>query len=200
MKKFLLILSLFSLSFNANSAEKIKSFFSIEYVAPEVYGNGVNSRFQASKTLFEQVYNLENLALGVNFRINKNLGINLNWTQVEIENNSLTQAPFLRRKANLRIDNYNVSALYYYPIINDSFELFAEGGASKIYSKLSYVSSNGASFSDKENQTKLFYGAGFQFKFNEENIFRFSAQKYAGNLGSANVNYVNFRLGYLMAF
>jgi hypothetical protein len=199
MKKLLLILTAISFSFSANAGE-IKKFFSIEYVAPEVYGSGVNTRFQSSKNIFEQAYNLENLALGANFRINKNWGINLNAARVEMENNSLVQARFLSRKANLKVENYNVSALYYYPVINDSFEIFAEGGASKIHSKLSYIDAAGNAFSDKENETKLFYGAGFQFKFDEKNIFRFSAQKYAGNLGSAAVNYTNIRLGYLRAF
>lgn len=184
-----------------NSAQKffLQPLISIEYSAPEISQGGVNTRFANSKGFFEQVADAENIALGVNLRVHQNLGFNFNWAQTELDSTAL-QGVSLSRKANLRIDNYNLSALGYYPVVKDNLDFFVEGGVSRIYSSLSYVDSSGNFFSDKENRNKSFYGVGFQAQFSKSDFLRFSVQKYSGNLGALEAKFSTIRIGYLKAF
>lgn len=201
MKKIYIFLAILLLPFSANAKEKFffQPLISIEYSAPQISGGGVNTRFENSKGFFEQMKDFENLALGANFRVHKNLGFNLNWSQTSLDNPAL-QGVSLSQKANLRIDNYNLSALGYYPIVKDNLDIFVEGGVSRIYSKLGYIDGNGNFFSDKENRSKSFYGVGFQAQFSKTDFLRFSVQKYSGNLGSLEAKFSTIRIGYLKAF
>lgn len=201
MKKTFIFLAILLLPFSASAKENFffQPLISIEYSAPQISHGGVNTRFETSKGFFEQVKDLENLALGVNFRLHENLGFNVNWSQADLDNNAL-QGVSLSQKANLHIDNYNLSALGYYPLIKNNLDFFVEGGFSRIYSKLSYVDSNGNFFAEKENRNKSFYGVGFQMQFSKTDFLRFSMQKYSGNLGLVDAKFSTIRIGYLKAF
>ena len=176
-----------------------KPYFSIEYSAPVISGGGANVDFKTSKSFFSQMREFENLALGGHFRVQKYLGFNLNWAQSEMDNSSANNLP-LSRKANFRMDHYNLSALFFVPVVEKSFELFGEVGAADMYSKIDYVQSNGNFVSDKAHETKAFLGAGAQINLNETSSLRISFQKYSGKLALLNSYYTTLRVGYLHAF
>lgn len=177
-----------------------KPFLSIEYSAPRILGGGTNVEFKTSHNLFSQVRDIENIALGMNLRIHRYLGFNANWAQTELDNTSLQNIGTLSREANFRLDQYNFSALFYAPIVENLFELFAEGGISDMSSRLNYASSSG-NFSDrKSHETMGIYGIGFQILPSETSAIRFSVQKYSGKLALLNSHYETIRIGYLKAF
>lgn len=209
MKKIIFvaaIISIFSTAAQAASPMNQSGFFfkpylSIEYSAPDISGGGTNVNFKTSQNFFSQMRDLENLALGGNFRVHKNLGFNINWAQTDMENYALQAAPGgLTRKANFRLDQYNFTALGYFPVVKDSFELFVEGGAADITSKLNYAGLDGVFHENKAHETKAVYGAGFQLYVNPNNIVRFSVQKYAGKLALLDSHFTTIRIGYLASF
>jgi len=199
---YIVILSLFSAKTFAKTPDGFffKPAVTIEYSAPEISGGGVNTDFKTSQSLFDQIIDFENIAVGGNFRVHENLGFNANFAQSAMDNHELFNVGSLSRKANLRIDQYNFSALFYAPIVKNLFEAFAELGVSDINSKLTYTRSNGVSFSGKAHETKAIYGAGFQINLTESDAIRFSVQKYSGKLALLNANYTTIRIGYLKAF
>ncbi len=201
MKKIYIFLAILLLPISANAKSEFffQPLISIEYSAPQISKGGVNTRFENSKGFFEQMKDFENLALGANFRVHKSLGFNLNWSQTSLDNTSL-QGVALSQKANLRIDNYNFSALGYYPVIKDNLDFFVEGGVSRMLSRLTYHDAGGNFRADKHNENTAFYGAGFQVQFSETDFLRVSYQKYSGNLGLLGANFATMRIGYLKAF
>jgi hypothetical protein len=177
-----------------------KPFISIEYSAPEISGGGGNTAFKASQGLFEQIKDFENIAIGGNFRVQKYLGFNANFAQTTMDHNNLSGVGALSRKANLKIDHYNFSALFYMPVRRNVFEFFFEGGISDISSRLTYADISGNSFSGKTRDTKSFYGGGASFYLGKDDAIRLSAQKYSGKLALIGSNFTTVRIGYLKAF
>jgi len=177
-----------------------KPSLSIEYNAPEVSGGGTNTDFKTSDDLFHQLREIENIALGFNFRLHRYLGFNANWVQSDLDNASLQDVGALSRKANFRIDQYNFSALFYVPLVENLFEVFAEGGVSDMTSKLNYANASGVFLERKAHETTGLYGAGFQLTLNENNAIRFSVQKYYGKLALLDSHYSTVRIGYLRSF
>lgn len=179
----------------------LKSFATLEYSAPEISGGGVNTNFK-SEDIFDQLKDLNNLALGMHFRIHKFVGLNANVQKTEMENSSVPAAIDLSKKAEFNAQHFNFSALFYAPIIEDMFELFAEIGVADFNSKLTYTTSGGTFFQQKAHETKGIYGIGFQVNVSEESddAIRFSYQKYAGKLALLDANYATVRLGYIKSF
>lgn len=202
MKKIIAVLSVFLISFSANAKDDFffKPAVTIEYSAPEISGGGVNTSFKNSQNLFDQIWDFENLALGANLRVHKYLGFNANWAQTAMDNYSVFNVGALSQKANFRLDQYNFSALGYLPIVEDTFEIFAEAGVSNINSKLTYVTSGNSVFSGKAHETKGFYGAGLQINLTKSDALRISFQKYCGKLALLDANFSTVRIGYLKAF
>ncbi len=178
----------------------LKPFGSLEYSAPNVIGGGVNSDLKTNLPE-KQIADFENIAVGGHLRIHKFVGLNTNWAQTELSNDSL-QGYSLSHKPRFKMDQYNLSALFYAPIIDDDFELFAEAGVSDMNTKLTYATSEGNSVVRKVHETMAVYGAGFQFTFsdNSDDSFRFSFQKYSGKLALLNAYYSTIRFGYLKSF
>lgn len=172
-----------------------KPSLSIEYHAPRISESGVNSRFKASGTFFHQVGDLQNIAIGGNFRVHKYLGFNANWVQSDLTNSELQGQGSLSNRAQFRFDQYNLSALFYIPVIENFFEIFAEGGLADMRSQLTYNSVKNTS-----HETVGLYGAGFQIILNEKDALRLSWQRYAGRIGLINSEYSAMRIGYLRAF
>lgn len=172
-----------------------KPMLSIEYHAPRISSSGVNSEFKVSGTLFHQIGDLQNIAIGGNFRVHKYLGLNANWVQSDMTNSSLQGLAALSNRAQFRFDQYNLSALFYVPVIENFFEIFAEGGLADMRSQLTYNDVRNTS-----HETVGLYGAGFQFIFNEKDALRLSWQRYAGRIGLINSEYSAMRIGYLRAF
>jgi len=143
---------------------------------------------------------LENLALGGNFRVHKHLGFNANWVQSDLTNSSLQSAGTLSERAQFTFDQYNLSALFYIPIVENFFEIFAEGGVADMRGQLTYTPLYGSSVNQKSHQTVGIYGAGFQILLNEKDTIRFSGQRYSGRIGLINSDYSTMRVGYLVAF
>jgi hypothetical protein len=176
-----------------------KPALSIEYSAPRFTQSGVNSYFKSSGAISRQISDLNNFAIGGNFRVHKFLGINANWAQGKMLNDSLQGAGSLSERAQFRFDQYNLSALVYVPAIENFFEIFAEGGVADMRSRLTY-SVGGNNFDQKSHETLGFYGAGFQIILNDSDLIRVSWQKYAGRIALINSEFLVTRVGYLHRF
>ena len=177
-----------------------KPSLSIEYSAPRFLKSGVNSDSKSSGTIFRQIGDINNFAIGGNFRVHKYLGFNANWAQGTMLNSELQGQGALSGRAQFSFDQYNLSALFYVPAIENFFEIFAEGGVTDFRSKLKYGAPNGAAINEKSHDTLGFYGAGFQFKLNEKDAIRVSWQRYCGRIALMDSQYSTMRIGYLMAF
>ncbi len=201
MKKFLLSFFALILIQNELFAQDffLKTFATIEYSAPVVSGS--KNRDLKTNIFEKQIKDFENIAVGFNFRVHKNLGFNLNWQQSDLNSNSLRDVS-ISQKAHFKTNHTNFSALFYTPKVSEIIEFFFEAGVADMNTKIAYVDANGASYSNKSHQTMGLFGAGFQltpFKKSDDAI-RFSMQKYSPNLGLINSNYTTVRLGYMKAF
>jgi hypothetical protein len=176
-----------------------KPSLSLEYNAPRFSQSGQNSSFKNSGTIFHQLGDLSNIAIGGNFRVHKYLGFNANWVQSELLNSRLQGEDVLTHRAKLKFDQYNFSALFYIPAVENLFEIFAEGGVSDLRGRMVYSTASG-DFSQKTHETVGFYGAGFQIVVNEKDSIRFSWQRYTGRVGPTDSQYSTTRIGYLRAF
>ena len=85
-------------------------FATIEYSAPRFYGNADAKHF-ATDSIFTQLKNFDNIALGFHGRVHKYLGININWSQTDLTSPNLSGYS-LSKKATLGIDYLNFSALF----------------------------------------------------------------------------------------
>ncbi len=208
MKKLFTAIFIFSCLVIASTANAkitdgffLKSFVSLEYSAPEISGGGGNTDFQTN--LFgKQISNFENIAIGLHFRVHRYLGFNANWQQSELHNSSLTHYGALQQKARFKMDQYNLSALFYLPVKEDEFEIFAEAGVADMNSKLTFIASDSSSTYRKNHETMGLYGLGFQFMpFDDsDDAFRFSFQKYIGKLALLDSHFTTIRIGYLKSF
>jgi len=177
-----------------------KTYLSIEYSAPNVMGGGVNTTFKTN--VFEkQVKELENIALGMHFRTHRFLGFNFNWAQTDLTNGAVQNAS-LSQIAHFKMDQYNASALFFAPVVENMFDLFAELGVSDMHSRLSYVQPGGSVFDRRDHETMGIYGIGFQFSpiDGSSDAFRFTFQEYTGKLSLLNARYSTVRIGYLKSF
>lgn len=177
----------------------LKPALSVEYNAPRISESGVNSGFKNSGTIFHQIGDIKNIAIGTNIRVHKYWGINVNWVQSELVNSSLQGVGSLSERARFDFDQYNLSGLFYITAIPKFFEVFAEGGIADMRGKLTYAI-KGNSVIAKSHETRGFYGAGFQIILNEKDTIRLSWQKYAGRIGLIDSEYSLMRVGYLMSF
>ncbi|HLD76886.1 MAG TPA: hypothetical protein VI861_02005 [Rickettsiales bacterium] len=193
-------------TFNAQAFEVVDGFFlqpslTVEYSAPHMSDGGVNGSFKTN--IFEkQLKNFENIAVGVHFRVHKYVGINANWAQTDLDNGAL-QNYSVALKPRFKMDQFNVSALFFAPIVEDSlFELFAETGVSDMNSKLVFFESSGTYNYQKTHETHAFIGAGFQLAPFEDSTdaFRMSVQRYIGKLALLDTNYTTIRIGYVKSF
>jgi hypothetical protein len=206
MKKILfsaLFLSLFSFNSSAEIRDGffIKPAFSVEYSAPDVSGGGANSDFKTN--LFEkQIKNAENIALGTNIRIHKFIGLNANWAQTDLNAEELQDYGLMPYKARFKLEQYNLSSLFYLPVVEDGLEIFTELGVADISSRLNFTDGNGTFITRKAHETTAIVGVGFQFYFSDkmDDAFRFSYQKYTGKLALLDGTYSTLRLGYLKFF
>lgn len=186
-----------------NSSTKeffFKPALSLEYSVPRFTQSGINSRFKSDGTLSRQLGDINNIAVGGNFRVHKYWGFNANWAQGDLLNSEIQGEEFLSERAKFSFDQYNLSALFYIPAVENLFEIFAEAGVTDMRSKLKYGDSNGGYLIKKSHETLGFYGAGFQITLNEKDAIRVSWQKYAGRIGLVNSEYSTMRVGYLMSF
>lgn len=178
-----------------------KPYVSLEYSAPVISGGGPNVDFHTSHNLFSQIRDIENIAIGGNFRVHRYLGFNANWQQTELKNDRVQHVVAgLSRMAFFSMDQYNLSALFYAPVVTNFFEIFAEGGVSDMTSRINYTRADGSLFQNKAHETMGIYGAGFQLSFSEGTFLRMSLQKYSGKLALLDSHYSTVRIGYLQAF
>ncbi len=205
MKKLLITSAVFCAIANQSFAKELPQGFFLKPAATIEYsGVGLNSGYDKNyrtNNFTKQMANFENIAIGGNLRVHKNLGFNLNWYQGALVDHSVHNVGYLNYRATQKFSQFNVSALAYVPA-NEMIDLFAEAGLADIDGKLSYVTNSGSSVSQKSHQTLGFYGLGFQFKpcNDSDDSIRVSFQKYAGKLGLLDANYSTVRLGYVKAF
>jgi len=174
-------------------------YFTLEYSAPRLSDNNKSGGFRTN--VFEkQIKDLENIALGMSFRLNRFIGFNANWEQTEL-NAEVVNGQAQSEVARFNMDHYNFSGLAYLPVVENYFDVFAELGAAVLSSKLHSSDASGNSVKSKSNRIASFYGVGFQLSpfANCKDALRFSYQKYSGNLLTGN-EYSTIRLGYLKAF
>ncbi len=189
---------------NAHVATKnffFKPALTIEYSAPRLSAGGDNAEFKTNN-LANQLKGFENIALGFHVRVHKYLGFNVNWSQTDLNNDKL-QGESISQKARLNLDYYNFSALFFAPIKSSAkIEFFGEVGVSDIRNRLSYVDSTGGFFVDKDHETRAFFGAGFQMApfAKSDDMIRFSALRYLGEIDIISSNLTMVRLGYVKTF
>ena len=178
----------------------LKSAFTAEYQGANINSSGQNNQFKTER-LGHQLKNFENIALGLNFRVHKYLGFNLNWSKSGLENNGLSGVS-LSKKASLNIQNINATSLLYFPIVGDHWlDGFAEIGVSDVHGQLKFLETNGNQSEQNSHETAVLYGAGIQFMPYDLNIaFRFGFQKYLTNLGLLNAHITTFRGGVVIPF
>ena len=179
----------------------LESFLTAEYSAPRFYGNSSSKRF-ATDSIFSQIKNFDNIALGFHGRVHKYLGFNANWSKTDLSSPSL-EGHTLSKKANLAINYYNFSALFFAPVVEDSIvELFGEVGISKMSSKISIFESNGNYIKKQTDQTIPFAGIGFQVAPFEssKDAFRLTFQRYLKKLDTVGANFSTIRIGYIKEF
>lgn len=208
LKVFLVIFSFF-VSISSVQAGVFDSLvfepsFSIEYAGVEFEGNGNSSHFD-NKPLEKQLGDFENIALGLHFRVHKYVGININWSQADLDNPDGVKGvdTLSSNKPELRLDYTNYSMLFFLPFVEDSkLEGFLELGVSDMYEELSYVSSNGAFVDAKDHQSNPVIGLGLNYLPFEDsyNAIRFSAQRYVNSLNTTGADMYGFRVGYLLSF
>jgi hypothetical protein len=178
----------------------LRSAITAEYQGMDINGGGQNDDFE--NRLFEQqLKNFDNIAIGLNFRVHKYLGFNLNWSKNTLKNNGLSGFSIIN-KASLNVENLNVTSLLYFPIIGDHWlEGFAEIGVSDVNSKMKFTETSGAVTAQKSHETALLYGAGIQFMpYDLDIAFRLGFQKYQTELGLANARITTFRGGVIVPF
>lgn len=207
LAKTLLFSSLAALLFSSNSFANIhdgfffEPFATIEYSAPKFSGNSGAKHF-ATDSFGSQLKNFDNIALGFHGRVHKYLGFNANWSQTDLSSTNL-DGYILSKKASLALDYYNISALFFVPLVEDSvLEFFGETGVSKIKSKISIFETSGDYTKKTANETKPFIGGGFQYApFKESNdAIRFSIQRQIGKLDLIDARLTTIRLGYIKSF
>lgn len=209
MKKLTFLITFLSLiASNSFALEKekkennffLQSFATIEYSAPSISNAGDNRNFKTN--VFEkQIKDFENIAVGFNFRVHKNLGFNVNWQQTDLHNGSL-QGYAISQKARFKTHHTNFSALFYAPKMSDILEFFVEAGLADMHNKLTFVDSNGVGHGRKSHETVGLYGAGFQLTpfTKSKDAIRFSVQRYTPSLGLIHSDYTTVRVGYMKAF
>jgi opacity protein-like surface antigen len=207
-KKIFFFLSLISITLNLSAAKAdfedgflFKPGFSIELQIPSIQANGLNGGF-ANKPAEKQLVSLENIALGLNLRLHRYFGLNVNWSQFTMNNSSIngfTLDP--NKKAELGIKNTNFTSVFYLPLIGDTLDAFIELGASDVNYEFDYTENSGVKTSFKDHETAFLYGAGFEFAPYDSNMaFRLSAQKYLTKLSPVNGDILAFRFGLIKYF
>ena len=202
---FLLALNLNQFAKAENSSEILDGFMlkpaiTAEYQGMDIDANGQNNHFE--HRLFEQqLKNFDNIVVGLNFRVHKYLGFNLNWSKNTLKNDGLNGFSIIN-KASLNAENINATSLLYFPIVGDHWlEGFGEIGVSDVNSTLKFTEVGGTPTAHKSHETTLLYGAGIQFMpYDFDIAFRFGFQKYQTNLGLANARITTFRGGVVIPF
>jgi hypothetical protein len=177
-----------------------KPAISIEYQGMDIDGGSQNSHFE-NRHFEQQLKNLDNIALGLNFRVHKYLGFNLNWSQNTLKNENLNGF-LIANKASLNIQNINATTLLYLPILKDNWlEGFAEIGVADVNSALKFTEVGGALTEHTSHETALLYGGGIQFMpYDLDIAFRLGFQRYETNLGLVNAKINTFRGGVIIPF
>lgn len=211
-KKIITLLSfLLAINFSANAraenvAENLADSFmfkpaiTLEYQGMDLNGRGQNDQFK--HRLFEQqLKNFDNIVLGLNLRVHKYLGFNLNWSKNTLKNTGLNGFS-ISDKASINLQNINATSLLYFPIVdNQRLEGFAEIGVSDVNSEIKFTQTSGENTRAKSHETALLYGAGIQFKpFDSNIVFRLGFQKYRTDLGFVNARITTFRGGVVIPF
>ncbi len=202
---FLLALNLGGLANAAQNSSLLDGFMfkpaiTLEYQGMDINASSQNNHFK-SRHVEQQLKNFDNIALGLNFRVHKYLGFNLNWSKNLLKNDALDFA-ILSDTASLKIQNMNATTVLYFPIVGDNWlEGFAEVGVSDLKSTLRFTEVSAAKTAQQSHETALLYGAGIQFMpYDFDIAFRFGFQKYQTNLGSLNADITAFRGGAVMPF
>ena len=207
---FLLALNFTSVAKAENIAEDLtdkiadtfmlKSAFTVEYQGLGVKGYGQNDQFKRD-SIGHQIKNFDDIALGLNFRVHKYLGFNLNWAKSGAQNNGLNGFE-ISKKASLNLENINATSVLYFPIVGDNWlEGFAEIGVSDVNSQIKFAQTSGESVKEQYHETALLYGAGIQFMpYSSDIAFRFGFQKYQTHLGLVGAKILAFRGGIVVPF
>ncbi len=177
-----------------------KPAITFEYQGMDIDGSSSNDHFE-DRHFEQQLKNFDNLAVGLNFRVHRYLGFNLNWSQNTFKNEGLNGF-LIRNKASLKIENINATSLWYFPIVGDNWlEGFVEIGVSDINSQLKFSEINGTVNTKQSHETALLYGGGIQFApYDFDIAFRLSFQRYESNLGLVDAKINTFRGGVIIPF
>lgn len=179
----------------------LESFATLEYSAPRFYGNQSAKHF-GTDSIFTQIKNFDNIALGLHGRIHKHFGLNANWSQSDLSSTAL-EGKTLSKKAGLALDYYNISALFFAPLLEDSLvEAFGEIGVSMIKSRTTVFETNGDYTKQASRKNIPFFGVGFQVApfENSKDAFRFTFQRQLQKLDVVEAYFSTIRVGYVKEF
>jgi hypothetical protein len=177
-----------------------KPALSLELQSSNVNAKSLNNNFE-SQPFEKQLKGFNNIALGLNFRIHKYFGLNLNWSQFSLRNQNAI-GHTLQNKSNLSIENMNFSSLFYFPIIGDDLvDGFIEVGVSDINSNFKFTDSGNTNHTFKDHESAFLYGAGIEIApYELETAFRISAQRYITKLKPINGDITIWRAGIIKYF
>ena len=195
-----------SVAFPQNSQANIlegfifKPAFTLELQRPEIMADDQDDQFRNG--IFEkQLANAENVVFGLNLRLHKYFGINGNWSKFTMKNDNGLTSFAIDNKAELEINNFNLSSLFYFPLIGDGLlEAFAEFGVSDINSNLEFSTSSTPQ-SHKSHQSAFLYGGGIQFAPYESSLaFRATVLKHNADIPLINASLITYRIGLVKYF
>jgi hypothetical protein len=206
-KKIFLFLNLIFFLCNLNAAYAgifdgflLRTSLSAELQASQIKAKALNGKFE-SKPFEDQIKNLDNVALGLNFRVHKYLGFNANLSKFSAQSN-FQDGVLLQNKSDFSFQNANLSALVYIPLIGDNLvDMFIEGGVSDVNFELKYKDALNDVYVFKDHETALFYGGGIEISpYNWQMAFRLSAQRYITKLDPIKGDVVTWRGGFIKYF
>lgn len=179
----------------------LKPGLTLEYQAPNINAKALNDHFE-TEPFEKQLKSIDNIVLGLNFRVHKYLGFNANWSQFALENQYANGHGLLLQKSDLAVENINFSSLFYFPIIGDDvLDGFIEAGFSDVNYDFRMVDATGAVYSFKDHETAPLYGAGVEWTpYNKDLAFRLSVQRYTTKLTPINGDIVTWRGGLVKSF
>lgn len=177
-----------------------KPALTLELQSSDINAKSLNNNFE-SEPFEKQLKGFNNIALGLNFRIHKYFGLNLNWSQFALENQNEVGYS-LKNKSDLSIENINFSSLFYFPIIGDDLiDGFIEIGVSDVTSDFKFTDSTNTKHIFTDHESAFLYGGGIEIApYDLETAFRISAQRYITKLKPINGDITIWRAGIIKYF
>jgi hypothetical protein len=174
-------------------------YLTLEFNKSYLSHKNINSNFSRNYNFKDNISNFNDVAIGANLKIFGSFGVNFNWSQTSLKNDNLYGVNNLENQAKYKSDQFNLTGLFYIPIIPTRAQIFLEAGVADIGSKLSYNQTDKININRSSNQLIGLYGFGAQISPFGGDYLRFSVHRYTGKMKLLDTNYTSIRVGYLKA-